>query len=282
MTSEAWDAHSKEYAAMPSSGPMSLPCQRLLSALDAASPFSSATVILDVGSGPGTSISLLISEYGSQIPSSTCIIASDYSTGMINCVCEKKEKMTGTGGDVGGCWSRLEAKVMDAMELKDIEDGEVSHVMGNMVYFMLPNPFAGLVAAHRILAPGGAFALTSMSKADWLDLLQLAAHRVRPDLPSTLNFSISEAWTSTEGLKLEFEKAGFTDVKTEYVDIELPMHNAEMFVTGFIKGNNPGAKMIVGNLNEEELGSAAEEWISLVGERGNVVKGRWVVASGRK
>jgi hypothetical protein len=40
--------------------------------------------------------------------------------------------------------------------------------------------------------------------------------------------------------------------------------------------------MIVGNLNEEELGSAAEEWISLVGERGNVVKGRWVVASGRK
>lgn len=188
----------------------------------------------------------------------------------------------GTEDDVGGCWSRLEPRVLDAQDLKDVEDGGLSHVMGSMVYFMLPNPRKGLEEAFRVLKDGGALSLSSMSKADWIELMYAAAKNLKVDVSGGFDLSKIGGWRSTQGLKEEFESCGFRDVKTEYVEMEMPMKDPSMFVNGFIKSNNPGAKMFVGGLSSDELDRVCEEWVRLVGEQGNKVKGIIIVATGKK
>lgn len=281
MKASEWDIHAKEYAAMDIENLMSAPCKRLLSELNTASSLSSATAILDVGCGPGTMIAHLVKGYGSQIPSSSRIIASDFSSGMVDCVREKQKERIGKEADINGAWTRLETEVLDAPNLEGIKEGEMSHIMGSMVYFMLPNPRAGLKEAHRVLKDGGALCLTAWSKVEWMDLLQTAAWKVNPNAPSGFDVKKLGAWTSIEGVKGEFEACGFKDVKTEYVPADMPMKDPKMFVNGFIKSQNPGTKMVVGLFSPEDLEKVCEEFLKLV-EGKEKLEGILIVASGKK
>jgi len=125
--------------------------------MDSALPFSSATAILDVGCGPGTAVALLVNEYGSQIPSSARLIASDFSKGMVEALNQRKKEREGESE----VWKRLETAVYDAQDLSGGKDGDISHIMASLVYFMLPNPRKGLEEARRVLKPDGVLALTS-------------------------------------------------------------------------------------------------------------------------
>lgn len=281
MASHGWDIHAKEYAAMPFQGPMSGPSKRLLSALDDASPLSAATAILDVGCGSGLIISLLVSEYGNQIPTSARIIASDFSSGMIDCCREKQAQTVGTAEDIGGAWSRLETAIYDAQDLNGIKDGEISHVTGNLVYFMLPSSRKGLQEAHRVLKEGGALSLTSFRKVEWSDVMCEAAKRVRADASSGFDVKKMGPWASTEGLKGEFEACGFKNVKTEYFELNMPMADTTLFVNAFIRSNNPGALSILGEFTPEEVDRVCEEFIELVKGR-DFLNGVVIVASGTK
>ena len=89
-------------------------------------------------------------------------------------------------------------------------------------------------------------------------------------------------WNTVQGLKEVFEKAGFRDVSVEEVEVAIPMEKPEMFVHGFLKSSNPGAKMAVKNLSEEELDRVCVEWVRLIVEMGNKVSGSLIVAIGRK
>jgi ubiquinone/menaquinone biosynthesis C-methylase UbiE len=281
MTSVEWDVHSKEYASMNLEHFMPAPCKRLLSAMDAVNPLSSATAILDVGCGPGTMIAHLATDYGTVIPSSARIVASDFSSGMVDCVRERKIEKAGKESDVGGVWSRLETQVYDAQDLSEIKDGEMSHLMSNMVYFMLPDPRKGLREAHRVLKDNGTLTLTSWSKVEWMDMLNQAARIVRSDAPAGFDVERLGAWANREGLKEEFEACGFKEVTTDYMPANMPMQDPVMFANKFIKSNNPGALMVVGEFSEEELDRVCEEWVKLVGTK-ETLEGVLIVASGKK
>lgn len=187
IKSTDWDNSSSAYAKLAQQGPVLAPCERLLAAMNDASSFSSATTILDIGTGPGTAIDLLIKSYGTEISPSTRLIASDFSQAMVDATTSRKETSIAAGKDIENCWSRLEMKVMDAQNLSQVSPGSISHAMGSFVYFMLPDPRKGLLEAHRVLTEGGVFACTSWTMTmEWFQFLVLAAKRVRPDSTFTV------------------------------------------------------------------------------------------------
>src|SRR5207237_1135313 len=141
-----WDRHAEEYAQLPVQGLMRIPHLKILAAMNAATPFASATSIVDVGCGTGNVLDTLMDEYGSQIPAGARLIASDFSQGMVDVV--RRRKMEQADNQL---WQQVEPVVCDAADLHGISDGSASHVMGNMVYFVLPDPRKGLAEAHRVL-----------------------------------------------------------------------------------------------------------------------------------
>lgn len=177
--SSKWDKTAVEYEKMPIDGPFAIPCTRMLDVVNTTLPFSTASTILDIGCGPGTLPTLLFRKYGEQIPQTTKLIATDFSAGMVEAAKMRKEKeMQSDDVHAVKCWARLELDVMDAQNLEKLATNSVSHVMGSLVYFMLPEYKKGLSEAHRVLSDDGIFACTSWGKVGWMGFVVQAAQTV--------------------------------------------------------------------------------------------------------
>lgn len=68
-------------------------------------------------------------------------------------------------------WNRVEAKVLDAQVLEEVEDGSISHITGTMVYNLVTDGRKALEAAWRVLVPGGTVGMTLGAGAEWMDLV---------------------------------------------------------------------------------------------------------------
>lgn len=177
--SSKWDNTAAEYEKMPIDGPLSIPCTRMLNVVNTTLPFSTASTILDIGCGPGTLPTLLFKKYGEQIPETTKLIATDFSAGMVEAARMRKQKeMHSENVHAAKCWARLEVDVMDAQNLEKFASNSVSHVMGSLVYFMLPDHKKGLSEAHRVLLADGVFACTSWAKVGWMGFVVQAAQKI--------------------------------------------------------------------------------------------------------
>ncbi|KAI5370718.1 Putative methyltransferase type 11, S-adenosyl-L-methionine-dependent methyltransferase [Septoria linicola] len=192
------------------------PIEAMLDKANALLPFSEATGIHDSGCGPGPVLSRLISKYGAQLPQDCTLSASDFSSGMIEQMEQVKKEEADR--DPSSPWSRVETSVLDAMDLKGIEDGSKSHVTAGWVYFMTSSPQKCLAESLRVLKTGGALTCSSWEDSQWMQLMKLV-HEVRPDAPV---MKIPEEWQSTRGLQTELEQAGFSAV--EAVQVEVEMH----------------------------------------------------------
>jgi hypothetical protein len=67
---DQWSANADSYA-KGSQHLSNSPVDVLFTKMNLSNPFSNATAILDVGTGPGVTIGRLIESYGSQIPLET-------------------------------------------------------------------------------------------------------------------------------------------------------------------------------------------------------------------
>jgi ubiquinone/menaquinone biosynthesis C-methylase UbiE len=181
--SSDWDRTASEYAKVPiDEGPVFTVCTRMLAGIDSAYPFSNASAILDIGSGPGTVVTLLFNAIARSIPATAKITSTDFSKGMVDVTKSRRQnELFSPNKDVAGLWSRLHADVMDAQNLDKVASDSVSHVMGSLVYFMLPDPRKGLAEAHRVLSEDGVFACTSWAKVGWIEYTAQAAYAVRPE-----------------------------------------------------------------------------------------------------
>ncbi|KAF7617450.1 methyltransferase family protein [Aspergillus flavus] len=288
IKSSDWDTTASEYSKVPLEGPLLIPCKRMINALQNTLSFSSATTILDIGCGPGTAISLLIEDYGHHIPPGTRLVATDYSAGMVAETRARRDSKIIAGGDNPNCWDRLETLVVDAQDLSPFPSNSVSHIMGSLVYFMLPDPMKGLIEAHRVLQAGGVFACTSWAKVEWMELLVQAVHKVRPvgkDNNSTQpreTSLIPTHWKDAAGVKEELESAGFRDVHTEYVEFNWAVEDNNKFAEMMCTSSNPGSKMVLGDLTAEEQYHVCKEYAKILEENGNVCKGVAVLGVGRK
>ncbi|KAB8275859.1 S-adenosyl-L-methionine-dependent methyltransferase [Aspergillus minisclerotigenes] len=288
IKSSDWDTTASEYSKIPLEGPLLIPCKRMIDALQNALSFSSATTILDIGCGPGTAISLLIEDYGHHIPSGTRLVATDYSAGMVAETRARRDSKIIAGGDNPDCWDRLETLVVDAQDLSPFPSNSVSHIMGSLVYFMLPDPMKGLIEAHRVLQAGGVFACTSWAKVEWMELLVQAAQKVRPVVKDNNSTQPRETslipthWKDAAGVKEELESAGFRDVHTEYVEFNWAVEDNSKFAEMMCTSSNPGSKMVLGDLTAEEQYHVRKEYAKILEENGNVCKGVAVLGVGRK
>ncbi|OGM51056.1 methyltransferase family protein [Aspergillus bombycis] len=292
IKSSDWDSTASEYLKIPLEGPLLIPCKRMIEALQNAVSFSSATTILDIGSGPGTAISVLIDGYGNNIPLECRLVATDYSAGMVAATRARKDSNIAARADPANCWGRVETLVVDAQDLSEFPSNSVSHIMGSLVYFMLPDPMKGLREAHRVLQSGCVFACTSWAKVEWMELLLRAAHKVRQvggdsnlggkSTETKASNMIPAQWQDTAGVKGEIESAGFRDVHTEYVEFNWVVEDRGKFADMMSTSSNPGAQMILGDFTPEEKQQVREEYLRILEENGDVCKGVAVLGVGRK
>ncbi|KAF2494791.1 S-adenosyl-L-methionine-dependent methyltransferase [Lophium mytilinum] len=275
-----WSANAKHYNALPQDdeSPITRPSVVLVKTLNDALSISEATVILDVGCGPGTTIGMLIRQLGSQIPPDARLIASDFSTGMIEQLEERKKTATDP------LWNRIEPLVSNAEDLAGIDDSSISHVMGSLVYNLIPDSQKALQAAYRVLKPGGVVCMSTWTNLEWMDLMKLAAENTKGNTaPASL---FPESWLSMEGIKKMFEQAGFKDSTFEIQEAFMAIDDPAPYFNGFVRAKNPAANLYIGGYTEEELDRFEEEWIRLAIERHpkspKKLKGVFVVSTGRK
>ncbi|CZR70003.1 uncharacterized protein PAC_19904 [Phialocephala subalpina] len=276
---DQWSANADSYA-KGSQHLSNAPVEILFTQMNYAHPFSTARAILDVGSGPGVTIGRLIESYGSQLPSSTRLIASDFSAGMIEQV-QKFQKQEQDGSPI---WSRVEAKVLDAQVLDGIEDGSISHITGTMVYNLVANGRQALEAAHRVLQPAGVIGMTLVAGAELMDLMALAAKKIRGETAPTYQFP--EAYGTLEGVRAEFEAVGFSVECVDTVESLMDVSDPKPLVDTFLRGKNPAAIFFVGDYSEAELEAFVDKVLSLIEERHpelpRKLKGLMIVAVGKK
>ncbi|KAF7596698.1 hypothetical protein BBP40_000621 [Aspergillus hancockii] len=287
MKRSDWDSTATEYSKMPREGPLAIPCQRLLEVMNTTVSFASATTIIDIGCGPGTAVSFLTENYGRDIAPEARLVATDYSKKMVEATNSRKETELASGKDTADRWNQVDTQVVDAQDLSTFSSNSASHVMGNLVYFMLPDPRKGLSEAHRVAKDGGVFACTSWAKVEWMQFLGQAAREVRRARGSDketvdVNIMVPSQWKSTEGVKGELEAVGFRDVHVEYIEFDWAVEDPEEFAEVMCKSRNPGTKLVVGDLSGDEVVDVARSYARIVREHGNVCKGVAVLGVGRK
>jgi hypothetical protein len=107
------------------------PTAVLVEKLNSYVPFSTATGILDNGSGPGPIMSKILEDYGTIIPTSATLSCTDFAASMIEQVQESRAKVI--AADPRSPWSRVQAEVLDALDLSTIQDASHSHVAAGWV-----------------------------------------------------------------------------------------------------------------------------------------------------
>ncbi|PQE16176.1 methyltransferase family protein [Rutstroemia sp. NJR-2017a BVV2] len=256
------------------------PVETLFAQMDRVKPFSTATAILDVGCGPGVTLSRLIEKYGEQVPLDARLIALDFSAGMI----EQVQKMQKEKQVQNPIWSRVEGKVGDAQVLDGIDDASISHITGTMVYNLVEDGRRALEAAYRVLRPEGVVGMTLGKSAEWMDMMAEAAHHVRRDSAPTYQFP--KGYGTLDGIKSEFEIVGFSAEFVESMEISIDVSDPKPFVDTFIRGKNPGAMFFVGDYSEAELDAFVDFLLGLIGERckgeSKRLRGEAIVAVGKK
>lgn len=65
---DQWSINAESYAQSARDAKIMAPVEKLFSQMNVASPFATATAVLDIGSGPGVTLSRLIETYGNVLP----------------------------------------------------------------------------------------------------------------------------------------------------------------------------------------------------------------------
>lgn len=277
-TGADWEAMARIYKKL-TVGTSAKPIRVILDRLNAIVPFSEATGIYDDGAGPGPIISRIIEQYGTKIPKNCTLTATDFAPGMIEQV--KKTKQEEVQKDPSSPWNRVSASVLDAMDLRGIPDGSQSHVTAGWVYFMTPDPQKCLTEALRVLKHGGVLGCSSWKGNDWMEIMRLVSvirpEKTLPELP--------EAWTSAPAMKGELEKAGFREVTSEDVEVEMTFDRYEAFVD-MMTTTMPVMVNLLKDFTEEEVerlrGLMLAKTKEMAPSEPGVLHGTALVAVGRK
>jgi len=245
---EDWAKFAPAFTRLLNEGPGIITARDILRYVDAASPLSKTTNFVDVGCGPGQVTGVLVQQYGSRLLKSAKIIALDNSPEMIQQLKARIEPGIAAGE---AAWRSVEVRVDDAHELKSIPSESVSHLVGSLVYFLLPQPRKAMEAARRVLTSkngGGVFAMSTMIDAEWTRAIGFVK-AVRPDK----NLPMPNAcWRSKEGLRGELEATGFRNVQVFEAPSYMPFEDHEEIVK-YLVSSLPPMRMLTADMTKEEI-----------------------------
>lgn len=112
---------------------------------------------------------------------------------------------------------------------------------------MTPDPQKCLIESKRVLKDGGVLSCSSWHGSQWIDLMNLLP-KVRPDAKMP---EIPKNWRDTEPVKQELEKAGFRNVDSQEVHVEMTVDSLEVFID-FILTKMPHMVMLVKDFSADE------------------------------
>ena len=280
--SDAWSKFAPSFVKLATdNGPAVLPAQDMIKAGDAAYPFSSALTVLDIGCGTGQVMSEVLKAHGSELPSSSRLVASDLSPGMIEQVQIRKAAEIEKGNT---SWSKAETVVCNATDLSKFPDSSVSHALAGFVLFMVPQPRTALKEIQRVLTNqngGGFFALSSWLGSEWLDLMSFS-NKVRPDKPI---LQMLPPWNTIEGVRGELEATGFRDIDVHLVETFWPFDDYDE-IARYILTQFPGMSKMTADMSREELENVRDLMVKHIIAKHPSVPGRLtgtaIIGLGRK
>ncbi|KAJ9145022.1 hypothetical protein NKR23_g5530 [Pleurostoma richardsiae] len=224
--------------------------RELVAEVNKVAPLNKAESIHDIGCGNGTVTSELLKQFGSRMPKSTELLASDISPSMI---AELKERQKQSVQDGENDWARLSIKAFDAGDMREIGDNTFTHVLAGNVLYAVPDYRRVLSEVRRTLKPGGVFGYSVNAVAPWVSLMGFIVH-VRPDKVAPYPPPI---WHTAESCIGLLKEAGFSDVQGKTVDIYMHYDSYEG-VVDFLVGVLPFMPRLMSDMTHEEVARSKE------------------------
>jgi ubiquinone/menaquinone biosynthesis C-methylase UbiE len=252
---------------------------RMIARMNEILPFSQSTGILDNGCGSGAIISHVLDTYGSEIPETARIVASDYSTHMLDALAQTKRSQTSSENNTP--WDRVELLNLDAHHLFTIASASLSHITAGHLFFLLDDSRKALAETYRVLSHQGILALSSGSGSQHTTALQNAIEKIRPGTDFRM---IREEWSSEANVRNELFVTGFKRIETFSMESEMGYVDH----LGFAKTLMimPVMKNVTVDYSEEEeqrlLQEVVKELRQASPEEPGVCKGTQIVAIARK
>ncbi|KAH8912738.1 S-adenosyl-L-methionine-dependent methyltransferase [Coniochaeta sp. PMI_546] len=249
----------------------------LVTEVNSVLPFSEASFIHDIGTGNGSVIAVLDDDFGSQIPSSARLLASDVSPGMLDELRERQQLAIQSDKNL---WKRVDIQVLDAGNLQGIEADSTSHILANYVLYAVDHVKA-LSEVRRTLTPDGVFGYTLNADAPWISLLAEIS-KVRPDKTAPYPPAM---WHTAESNAKVLREAGFKDVRARLEDIDLHYDSYEGFVD-YILDHMPFIPYVMADMPDDEIARYKKLMVEELKRQSPSLPGKMtgkvVVVTGRK
>ncbi|SCU97800.1 LAMI_0F11430g1_1 [Lachancea mirantina] len=249
---DSWGNYAKDYHNFIERGPPKVSAEQILKSLDLVVPFENASCILDNGCGTGIGTSRLIDLYSERLPSDVRIVAADLSPGMV-----EKVQQSVRDSPSGSLWKNVETSVCDIEDMSMFPDGTFTHIIASLVMFFASSPEKAFSEAFRILAPGGAFAMTCFTKNDYMELVSVVQDAVGGG--ATMPF-MNKNWASESWLLDQLAHAKFKNAVAKATDVEVEVEDVHSFRQLFF--NNPLMVEILKHVSAEGRERATQKFDS--------------------
>lgn len=242
---EEWSKFAPSFLQVAAQGPGVAPARTMVEHINKLLPFSTATLVVDMGCGPGQITEAILRQHSTEIPAAASVIGADNNPQMLAACTARKTKELNEGKEQ---WARAETTTTDIHDCAAFSDGSVTHMLAGFVVFLVPEPVRAVEAMKRKLAPGGALAFSSWASSDWQDLMYYPK-KVRPDLvmptPPT-------DWTQPDGVRKQLQQIGCRDIQVEQTKGYWAFTDYDE-VCRFILTKMPLAARVISQMSDEEV-----------------------------
>lgn len=176
--------------------------------------------VLDVACGTGL-VSFRILE---AVGETGAVVGTDIAAEMV----EMARRIAAERGVRNATFERFDAETMD------LEPESFDTAVCALGLMYVPDPVKALREMYRLLAPGGRAAAAvwgARAKCGWADIFPIVDARVASEV-CPLFFQLG----TRDSLARCFAQAGFTDVQSERLEVELPYASAEDALTAAFRG----------------------------------------------
>lgn len=226
-TGKAWGKTTLNYSSTVA-GPSGIAADRLVDLAEKLRNIDEESYVLDLGTGTGA-VALDVA----RRHSSTKVLATDISTGMVESVAELRVP-------------NISTRVLDALEIDLLGHETFSHVFSTFVLQFIHEPDLVLSQTYAALKPGGVFGLGLWyENIHPFEIWQKACSTIEPTYRIETEFPDPNAWLKPEQVKQHLEMAKFVDVRVIDIWMPYPFAGCEAYMDFWDRGKNPSAWHVI-------------------------------------
>ena len=223
--SKSWSPFSAEYNAVER---MTIPLvQEVVYEVNQLSPLDAPDAIaFDNGCGTGAVTIILKTAFPNLK-----LISTDISEGMIDQVVAKVEEKG---------WKNVEARVLDAADLKGIADSSITHTFSTFMLCLASEPHQILNEIYRVTKPGGILGFATWADPHfgfWTTPWTKACRELDPQYGPP--YVMEPAWTLLDSVRVRLQDAGFKEVKLHHATSMWQWNSVQEAVDWFLEAGHP-------------------------------------------